>query len=105
MSTDQRNALSYLSSLLHTRSQAELIRQLEPSCDNPASRLPGSVRITPEALAERLRIVGLSDTDRDSLLDPRTNDERELYQRHIENFVGTVKLPVGLAGPLRVNGL
>jgi hydroxymethylglutaryl-CoA reductase (NADPH) len=27
------------------------------------------------------------------------------YERNIENFIGTVKLPIGLAGPLRVNGL
>jgi len=29
----------------------------------------------------------------------------ECYQRNIENFMGTVKIPLGLAGPLRVNGL
>ena len=105
MSTDQRNALSYLSSLLRARSRVELIRQLEPKTENPAPRLPGSVRITPEALDERLRVTGLGPEERENLLDARTYGERALYQKHIENFVGTVKLPVGLAGPLRINGL
>jgi hydroxymethylglutaryl-CoA reductase (NADPH) len=105
MSTDHRHAQSYLASLLQSRSQAELMRQLEPKLENPAARLPGGVRLTPEALDARWELFGLAREDRACLLDAQTYSEREQYEHHIENFVGAVKLPVGLAGPLRVNGL
>lgn len=38
------------------------------------------------------------------LLDEQTERTMQAYQKNIEYFIGTVKLPVGIAGPLRVNG-
>jgi hydroxymethylglutaryl-CoA reductase (NADPH) len=38
------------------------------------------------------------------IADPVSVLRCETYRRNIENYVGTVKVPVGIVGPLRVNG-
>ncbi len=40
-----------------------------------------------------------------ALLDDRTAAEAQVYARNIENFIGAARVPLGLIGPLRVNGL
>ncbi|HLJ54491.1 MAG TPA: hydroxymethylglutaryl-CoA reductase [Chthonomonadaceae bacterium] len=105
MATDHQNARSYLGALLSEAGEAEILRRLEPKIGDPSPRLAGATHNTPRAIDARHCAAGLTEEARASLLDARTYEQRELYERHIENFIGTVKLPVGLAGPLRVNGL
>ncbi len=57
------------------------------------------------SLERRWEILDASEQVRQTLADPLTVETAECYQRNIENFVGTVKLPVGVIGPLLVNGL
>lgn len=40
-----------------------------------------------------------------TLLDPLTETQSVLFKDNCENFIGTVKVPLGIAGPVRVNGM
>jgi len=71
----------------------------------PAPRVPGGARLSAESLDKRWRLLNTPPEARAILADAETVSAMQQFERNIENFIGTVKLPVGLAGPLRINGL
>lgn len=44
------------------------------------------------------------DQARSELYDAKARTNASAYQRNIESYIGTVNIPVGLAGPLRIHG-
>ena len=102
MATDYRRIVDYLRDALAGRSPNEL---LAPRDEPVAPRVPTGAAVSEAEVAKRWRLPGLPESSRIELADERTLTQGASYQHHIENFIGTVKLPVGLAGPLRVNGL
>ena len=105
MSADYHRAQNYLNRVLRVHSLEELQRRLSPRLDNRLPKVPGGCRLSIENIDRRWRLLSVSDQTRATLLDSQTLTQLEAYRRNIENFVGTIRVPVGLAGPLRVNGV
>jgi hydroxymethylglutaryl-CoA reductase (NADPH) len=66
-------------------------------------------KATPSSIAKywaRLMSAGTATSaDKAALLDDDNAETVSQFNGNIENFIGTVKIPVGIIGPLRINGL
>ncbi|MDD9728771.1 hydroxymethylglutaryl-CoA reductase [Mameliella sp. AT18] len=64
-----------------------------------------SPRVTADTVARLHRDLGLDAESADRLFDSRAQADLPHYAANIENMIGTVSLPVGVIGPLRINGV
>src|SRR5687768_7383907 len=102
MTIHYRRVVDYLKYTLGPSGVVEEAARLELQQKSVPARVPGGSAVTDEAMTERWELPGLSPSSRAELADPKTLEQRDAYSRNIENFIGTVKVPIGLAGPLRV---
>jgi hydroxymethylglutaryl-CoA reductase (NADPH) len=105
MPTDAHRASCFLKRLLRDHTADELRERLKPKQQAPARQIPRDPHLTRDAVEGRWQALAARPESRAALLDPETLAHMECFQRNVENFIGCVKLPLGLAGPLRVNGL
>ena len=105
MPVDAHRSLDLLARVLQAHDIDEYRQRLSPKVDGLPSKVPTRSAITPERVTRRLQSVGAPQSARDALFDRFTESHAAAYERNIENFIGTVNVPVGVAGPIRVNGL
>lgn len=82
----------------------ELLRPISPEEKELPQRIPGGNDFTAEGLKKRrdfLKDKGVSL----AVLDINPNVDCESVKGNIENLIGFCQMPVGLIGPLRINGL
>ena len=104
MATDYRRVADFLRHAVADK-PPEQIAKLRPRHDPLPPRVPSGAEVTPAVIETRWQVPGLPQSARDALLDERFEAEAGRYARNIENLIGTARVPVGLIGPLRVNGL
>ncbi|NJR64453.1 MAG: hydroxymethylglutaryl-CoA reductase [Leptolyngbyaceae cyanobacterium CRU_2_3] len=105
MSTHYRHANDYLTQLLRSQTLEQLTQQLEAKYGDNAPKLPRGSRLTADSVNRRWQVLNATEEVQSVLADRQTLEQMDCYRHNIENFIGTVKLPVGVAGALRVNGL
>ncbi|MBK1882292.1 hypothetical protein JIN85_07695 [Luteolibacter pohnpeiensis] len=83
---------------------ASAAQRLMPDLDGLPEVSQGTAKVSRERMSRWWEKSGAKPDLRKILLDSVTDDVTA-YQGNIENAIGFLRLPIGIAGPLRVNGL
>lgn len=94
----------YLTSIDKDLTLTEFDAKLSPKQHTPSRKVNRSPYLTARNVDYRWGILDNSEA-KSQLLDVHTESQMDSYAKNIEFFIGTLKMPIGTAGPLRVNGL
>lgn len=105
MASNEERVGKFLKRLLERRSALEVAQSLSAT-DIPAPpRMPGGASVDLSVVNKRWELFSNRDDLRRALLPADTEGDLPAYENHIENCIGAVKIPIGIAGPLRVRGV
>ncbi len=93
----------HAASMLGTESLETMAGRLLPDLAKLPVTDAGSARVSRKRALEQWQRTGADPALRDVLLNDACDPA--VYQGNVENFIGEMRMPLGLAGPLRVNGL
>ncbi|HUC67602.1 MAG TPA: hydroxymethylglutaryl-CoA reductase [Stellaceae bacterium] len=96
--------LERLRATITERDVTERLKRRDAGLPAPLRPIRHATAETLDGLWLRLGAGNLA-AERAAIADPDSVRDAEIYSANIENFIGTVKVPVGVIGPVRVNGL
>ena len=94
----------HVSRMLGNESPNDVAQRLRPDVIALPHVPAGSAKVSVERSRMLWNEIGGDPVLREILLE-RATDDLALYQGNIENAIGLLRMPIGLAGPLRVNGM
>jgi hydroxymethylglutaryl-CoA reductase (NADPH) len=94
----------HVARILGNESLEHAARRLQPDMQALPDVPAGSAKVSIKRARALWDEIGGDPALREILLE-RAPDELALYQGNIENAIGLLRMPIGLAGPLRVNGM
>lgn len=101
MSSSSRHASTHIARLAAGETSEHVISRLEPRFDPLPPRVPGASLASSDAVQRRWKLIAHADAVKSVLWN---GEDLETFGSNIENAIGTISLPVAIAGPLRVNG-
>ncbi len=95
MPTQHFHAKNFIKKLSADAPLATILARIQPTTDAAPQRAPTGN--TADAFTKRWEMVNLSDEAKSHLTHANSVNEMQIYTKNIENFFGTVKIPIGLA--------